>query len=261
MQFLRFVAVFNVLLLMSMGRAIAADPADTSKATASCSVGFVHIATMTEPRVYATRFTSSQPGLLDAHFVAYTNTRGYEFDVKGLALNQDSSDRSVYESAPVFFRLPTADVLFAAELTGAGDRTACSGFRRTPSMEPASPPKSDEDLRAALAPGKSDINDAKAEPGSFACDTPFADATIVTFVPPVYPETARQRHESGSAIIKVMLAPDGHVVSTSVFRSSDSIGLDAAAGTAAAQSTYQAEVWKCKPIGGSYMFRADFAHR
>lgn len=90
------------------------------------------------------------------------------------------------------------------------------------------------------------------------CTAPDVPAHALNAITPETPELARQEGLSGVTEVRVDLAADGSVESVSVFRSSGSTLLDAAAVRAAKASSYAANQRDCKSISGSYIFRAEF---
>jgi TonB family protein len=93
---------------------------------------------------------------------------------------------------------------------------------------------------------------------STRCATPHVDAAMTQAVPPVYPASARQQGATGTVLVKVTLDSTGAVVGTWVYRSSGNDALDDAALQAAQAGSYRPEINDCRPMGGSYIFHADF---
>ena len=92
------------------------------------------------------------------------------------------------------------------------------------------------------------------------CAKPYASAGVVKAIEPDYPETAAYVHAQGTSLVLVNLLDDGSVDHTSIFNSSGNISLDAAAVASASHSTYSQAVFRCMPIAGAYIFRADFIY-
>lgn len=91
-----------------------------------------------------------------------------------------------------------------------------------------------------------------------ACANPNAPAHVIQAVDPVYPDAAAQAHVYGTVLVAVTLSDTGAVVSTTVSQSSGNQALDAAALHAAQASEYAPDLINCRPVGGTYIFRAIF---
>ena len=91
------------------------------------------------------------------------------------------------------------------------------------------------------------------------CQTPFKDATMTSQVAPEYPESAKEANLGPVVVIvKLTLSPSASVLSTSIISSSGNSAIDQAALLAARQSSYSPKIEDCKPVEGSYSFRASF---
>ncbi|MEO6991484.1 MAG: TonB family protein [Candidatus Baltobacteraceae bacterium] len=90
------------------------------------------------------------------------------------------------------------------------------------------------------------------------CAVPNKEATMTNGVQPDTPEIAKQAGATGTVNVEVTLTAGGSVVSTSVYKSSGNSALDQAAIAAAKQSSFAPATKDCQPVGGSYLFRADF---
>lgn len=91
------------------------------------------------------------------------------------------------------------------------------------------------------------------------CSTPFADArTIEQFVPEM-PEMAREEGLSGTAEVKVTLSAQGTVTDATIYLSTGSPVLDAAAVDAARRTTYAPKIVDCETVAGEYLFRVEFS--
>jgi len=91
------------------------------------------------------------------------------------------------------------------------------------------------------------------------CATPYRDATVTNAQMPDYPAIARRLGNTGTVVVIVGLSTAGAVSSASVLVSSGSPYLDAAALEAARKSRYAPQIFRCEPISGHYLFRADFS--
>jgi periplasmic protein TonB len=92
-----------------------------------------------------------------------------------------------------------------------------------------------------------------------SCAKPHVDAQIVRAVEPEYPLLAQQQGLIGTTQIEVTLAETGAIIDARIYTGSGSRVLDDAALAAAKRSTYSSEIDDCKSVGGSYLFRAEFA--
>jgi TonB family protein len=91
-----------------------------------------------------------------------------------------------------------------------------------------------------------------------ACANPNVPAHVIQAVDPDYPDSAAQQHVYGTVLVAVTLADSGAVVSTIVQKSSGNEALDTAALHAAQASQYAPDLINCRPVGGTYIFRAIF---
>jgi len=90
------------------------------------------------------------------------------------------------------------------------------------------------------------------------CSDPNQDARAIDPVVPDTPEIAQEEGLTGTALIKVSLDAAGVVTDVSVYRSSGSGALDAAAEQAARRTAYRPQLENCEPVAGSYLFSANF---
>ena len=92
-----------------------------------------------------------------------------------------------------------------------------------------------------------------------ACADPFREATMTNGVSPEYPESAKEQGLGPvTVIVKITLSPSASVDSSSVLQSSGNMAIDQAALLAARQSSYAPKLSDCKPVEGTYSFRANF---
>ncbi len=91
-----------------------------------------------------------------------------------------------------------------------------------------------------------------------ACANPNVPAHVIQAVDPVYPDSAAKDQIYGTVLVAVTLSDSGAVVSTVVSKSSGNAALDAAALHAAQTSDYAPDYVNCRPVGGTYIFRAIF---
>ena len=90
-----------------------------------------------------------------------------------------------------------------------------------------------------------------------ACSQPYAEARTIDAVVPEAPEDAAGL--TGSAQVQVTLDDRGRVTDARIYLSTGFMALDRAAVDAARRSTYAPQVVDCEPLGGTYLFKVDFA--
>jgi TonB family protein len=90
------------------------------------------------------------------------------------------------------------------------------------------------------------------------CARAYGPAAVSGGPPVVYPPALRGAGTSGTAFVFVAVGPGGAVLGERLAASSHSDALDRAALAAAAQSTYDPAYYRCKPVAGTAIYRADF---
>jgi protein TonB len=100
---------------------------------------------------------------------------------------------------------------------------------------------------------------AQPEPTKASCSQPHLDPRTENAVQPDYPDLAREQGASGTAEVRVTLDARGDVLSAVIEQGTGSTLLDNAAVAAAKASTFSPEIEDCLPVGGTYLFRADFS--
>ncbi len=106
--------------------------------------------------------------------------------------------------------------------------------------------------------GKGNGSGARGTGSGAACANPNVPAHVLEAVDPVYPDSAAQEHVFGTVLVAVTLSTSGAVVSTAISKSSGNDALDQAALHAAQASEYAPDYVDCRPVGGTYIFRAIF---
>jgi TonB family protein len=95
--------------------------------------------------------------------------------------------------------------------------------------------------------------------GALTCKTIASNARVDGApATPLYPLVARQTGESGRVTVRISLNPDGSVSGAGVLTSSGFADLDQSAVNAAVATRYVAATFLCEPVGGDYLFVADF---
>ncbi|HEY2475310.1 MAG TPA: energy transducer TonB [Candidatus Cybelea sp.] len=88
-----------------------------------------------------------------------------------------------------------------------------------------------------------------------SCLKPNTDAFVTKAVKPELPHGMTA---SGSASVEVIIGPDGHVMSTTLIKSTGNSTIDHAAVQAARNSSYSPKIVNCKPVQGKFVFHTDF---
>jgi TonB family protein len=116
------------------------------------------------------------------------------------------------------------------------------------------------DPTPAPAPATATATASSAPFPTTACAHPFVAATVTDPARPDFPYSVREEGLTGRAtsIIYVAVSPNGEVADAWLFSSSGYRALDQSALRAARQSKYAAPLSYCRPVGGTYLFRADF---
>lgn len=93
------------------------------------------------------------------------------------------------------------------------------------------------------------------------CAQPFVNATVTFPVQPDFPELVRNEGFSGVAIsiIAIAVDPQGKLVDAWIWAKTGYPAIDEAALKAAQQSKYSGATSYCRPVSGTYLFRADFS--
>jgi hypothetical protein len=112
------------------------------------------------------------------------------------------------------------------------------------------------------APAPPPVNAVASAPpfSAISCAQPFVSATLTDPVQPNFPAILGDQGFSGVAVseIAVAVGPDGKLVDAWVWANSGYPQIDAAALVAARKSKYKGATSYCRPVNGTYLFRADF---
>ncbi len=92
------------------------------------------------------------------------------------------------------------------------------------------------------------------------CDHPFVAATVTKVVQPDYPQSMKEDawNVTGISEVYVAIDPHGNLTDAWIFASSGYVEFDREAIRAARHSKYSPAVSYCRPVSGTYVFRADF---
>jgi TonB family protein len=105
---------------------------------------------------------------------------------------------------------------------------------------------------AALTPAPAGTPETVEAP---ACAKPYVAASAVRAVPPISP---LGNSYSGVVAIDLAVSESGSVLGTRVDKSSRQKFVDEAAVTAAAESRFAPQIYRCQPISGTYLFFTKF---
>ncbi len=106
---------------------------------------------------------------------------------------------------------------------------------------------------AALTPAPAGTPETVEAP---ACAKPYVAASTVRAAPAISPPGNTY---SGLVAIDLAVSESGSVLGMRVDRSSRRKSVDEAAESAAAQSRFAAQIYRCQPISGNYLFFAGFS--
>jgi TonB family protein len=84
------------------------------------------------------------------------------------------------------------------------------------------------------------------------------EATVTNAAYPEYPNSASRQYGPVTALVRVTIGTNGTVLAASIYTSTGSADLDRAALRAARASTYAPKLVNCRPVTGTYIFRAEF---
>jgi TonB family protein len=83
-------------------------------------------------------------------------------------------------------------------------------------------------------------------------------AQLVRGVAPAYPALAASLGRTGAVSVVVFIDATGRPYDAAIYHSSGFQDFDSSAIVAAQRSVYEPEIFRCKAVAGSYIFRADF---
>jgi TonB family protein len=214
--------------------------------------------------LYVARSVAAAPFVGSAEATFYTATAAYGAHLPSLSVT--TPDKTFgYRSETMSFINPGTEPLEAVVIT----------FAQTDAAESCidhlhiDPPSQGEDARVkavfdALDPAAAPTALVKI-PGSvstLSCAKPYTIASVDGYpMQPQYPGIARAQGATGAASVRVALNADGSVVGTSIYKSSGFDSLDQSALQAAQATHYRPEIFRCEPIAGAYIFKAEFTAR
>jgi len=272
------IAVATVLASLGLGGGAGAEPAPSSFPCAVRAVLIVPVA----PRTYAMEMAAMIAGPIDVMVTLFTHTHSYDLSLPARRFygGQHLTNSEMPFGARMFFSMPDDETIEAAYAmdsirNGDGASLPCNPMHLVlwdalrPSNQ-AAPPLTANEREATRVLALAYAKDAPklaglatlrpAEP-ALSCAQPYQNMHLTSRVAPMYPEGARQFGVTGRVAIQVDYTPETNAVATHVYSSSGSAALDASANTAAANSRYSPEVFRCEPQRGSYLLVVDFARR
>jgi TonB family protein len=231
----------------------------------------IQLTAMPDAGTYAAVIGSTQPGPVDATATLYTSSQSFSLVLTSVALvdRRNSIGEPLFRTEPVFFKIATTEPIRGGDvsLSKGGERLECLKGRYVQRVagayEAPDATRREHDIwkqyvkeNPTVLP--TTLRPAEREP---TCETEYRDATLVTPALPEYPEAARREGAVGTVEVLVALGPEGREAWHAVYRSSGNESLDRAGENAAARSTYAPEIFRCVPVSGGYIYRADFAGR
>ncbi len=182
--------------------------------------------------------------------------------------------RSAVLPTPIPVRFPTATSVESAYVSALGtdecpirepyESAALTGVVQTDGP-PA--PVSYVDWSTAWVAFQKRAAEAVAEPApagepadALTCTKPYARQHLLRGENPIVPPIAQQRGEAGTVTIRVSIAADGSLLGARVdliTRGLDEFVIRAAL-EAARKTTYAPGIYRCRPVGGTYLFLVQF---
>jgi TonB family protein len=281
-----FSAVMSVAILAALTvcpAAWAQSPTPVRLPACRLAVGAIVVI---NPTTYGLILGSGESGPAAVHVEFFSDTDDFALHIDGVKFDappdaQPSPATGVartLRSAPYFIHLPKAADLVAARAQQLDDSGSPFTFcapqytftdywqsQLTPGM-----PLSDEartlrqTLRHAFLAGAPTLaaleTIARTSQRGASCPERYRMARTTRPVVPNYPALARTRGVRGVSYVAVTLDATGAVTEAHVYQSSRSKELDDAALDAARRSGYAPEVFRCEPVSGTYLFRAEFTY-
>jgi len=240
---------------------------------AECGIGPRILAAMPDGKTYALVLASSDAGPLDVDVSLYSAFD--EYLVRLSRVSFEPTDRALaslmrrrFQSAPQFITLPKAAavLMVIAPLNSNSAKPGCTSFLYTEAYRRRLNPN--YRLPDALVAESAKLFENLGQhepalasvigPNPYTCAAPFADVLTTRAIEPDYPQSAIRERATGSVQVKVTVDATGSVLTATIYKSSRNVALDSAAVAAARASSYAPARVRCEPVGGSYLFRADF---
>jgi TonB family protein len=253
--------------------------ARSSAGATQCPISVRSLTPMPDGKSYGGTLVSTMQGSADIRLTLYSEGATYAVTIHGVTFDRKveqarDSGPAFYTAAPIFFSLPQSDPLDAvrSELTYNEHEVSarCSPRytytmrlreRLAPGPDPTPGPNErvESQILVQLFPRAQVATAALTERNHpLECAQPYARARIIEHVTAQYPQATEFNGPTGKAIVSVDLAPSGKPDTVAVYQTSGIPIFDLTAMKVAVATTYRPEYFRCKPIGGRYLFVVDF---
>jgi TonB family protein len=236
-----------------------------------CSVRIIRFLPMPDAMHYALVLTAKAPRPSNVRLTLYSDTAEYHVNVEGLTFDAQTQNSRGYQLATRYVALPRQDYLVAAKAVPLGT-TACSPTisftaffltRMTPDYvvtdrERAFHRALIEHFEKGAQSDEALLSQPESAAQETSCRTDYRPARAVNAASLDYPKLARIQGISGTALVEIELDQTGAVVESTIYKSSGSPTLDAAALSAANRTKYSPLIFHCEAVGGTYLFKAVF---
>ena len=245
-----------------------------------CPVSVHRLASMPDGKSYGAMLVSRVQGAADVRLTLISEAATYAVTLPRVVFDreyQPAPNRAgppFYMSAPIYVSLPETDRIDAvhADLSSPGDakpEVCFSEYTYSPRLQakirprttltPNAGAQSEASILLALFPRSPAAAAALVERNPpLDCAEPYAMARVTVSVTAQYPPAQQFNGPTGTAIVTVDLTPSGKPDTVAVYQSSGMQVFDLTALKVAAATTYSPEYFRCKPIGGRYIFVVDF---
>jgi len=267
---------FVTFCLASIGVVVSSTAANAD--ACSTSIGF--LMPLATPGTYGIELANLTQTRVAGDFVVtlYSASASYELRLDGQLFDRRPKTAGPpmlsWVAAPAYFDVPGAAAIESAYV----QPLEADGVQSTPclfnhyrvrsradimselySQEPTLLDESD--VAAANFSADSPITHAtfRSQSPSPDCKQPYAEPRVLHAMSPPYPPSAIRDGASGMAMILLELDNAGKPLSAAVVKSANYDALDRAAEVAALTSSFAPQLFRCEPIGGSYVFRVDFS--
>jgi len=245
-----------------------------------CPISVWQLVPMPDGKSYGATLRSKEQGTADVMLTLFSDVASYTVTIPHVVFDRKveplpgRTGPDFYVASPTFVSLPQPDALVMLRVDfipgehetpppclPAFTRSDSSAPSATMPPVPSSPVR--EELKGLLLElfprSHPEVATMVERHSPLACAQPNAYARTLEIAHAAYPAAARAVGATGRVTVKVDLLPSGAVASVVVYRSSGDDYLDGAALRAAALSKYAAELYRCLPISGTYLFVVDFS--
>lgn len=249
--------------VLAPSHAFAQTPAPYDETTCGTKVDFFAAAPKNQA-VYGILLSSPRPAAEPIRLELYSTTTLYSVDLGQI----------VFGAGPalVFVRLPNADVIDAVSdgrydsISGFPEKCGRPDFQvsREQAVKARVPFHDDNAMLEAIAQFSQQTATYPAQAltplEQRVCDLPYnRDVTLVRGVAPMYPQIAIQQGASGNVRVLLDIGASGDVARATISSASGNVALNSSALQAAKDSTYAPISFRCKTMGGQFIFHADFS--